>query len=377
MRWDKMRCTELSDSLRNLFVRAEDEGAGLVMITGGLFAHIPSVRELEEVSDIFRAHPSVETVITAGRSDILTGSSPVRSFEWPQNVHYVLDAGVQRIVLKKLGTEIFASSCCIALEASEVPAEKPPILPFRDGEAENGSEEEPVFTEVYKNAAPPDFTEAALSYPDSEAIRIAMLTPDDEYEAERAFRGSEFSYIALGGSECKREVIKGLAYCPGRFEPEDMADTGEHGAMLGNIPEETGVIESIRFLPLAGISYVTLNIKLSPKTTSEELTESVRKEFLRRGEKNIYRLRLTGSKNPEEDMRLDSLKNEFRINEIIDDTVPEYDFRELFREHPQDMIGFYISSIVNRKKEMSPIEKKAMFYGLEALLKTSEREAGR
>ena len=99
-----------------------------------------------------------------------------------------------------------------------------------------------------------------------------------------------------------------MAYCPGTFEPEDSRDTGEHGAMEGEIYEETGRLEHIEFLPLAGLSYVTLNIKISPKTTAEELISSVRKELIKRGEKNIYRLRLTGSRAPEEDLKLDSIK---------------------------------------------------------------------
>lgn len=374
-RWDKDRSTELLDSLRNLLAKAEEDGVDLVMITGGLFAHIPAIEELESVNDLFRAHSGIYIVIIAGKTDIVAGSSPVKSFEWSSNVRYVLEPSVQRIVLDKIGTEIFAASCCSVLEAEvNTIKEKPPILPFRDLQEGEGEETETVLVERLKNAEPKKFSEAAEAYPDSEEIRIAMLCPDDESEAERAFTGSEFSYVALGGKSSQKEIIKDMAYCPGAFEPEDSRDTGEHGAMEGEIFEETGRLEHIEFMPLAGLSYVTLNIKISPKTTAEELISSVRKELIKRGEKNIYRLRLTGSRAPEEDLKLDSIKSAFRINEIIDETVPEYDYVELFREHPQDMIGFYISSIVNRKKEMSQIEKKAMFYGLEALLKTSDNE---
>ena len=48
-RWDKDRSTELLDSLRNLLAKAEEDGVDLVMITGGLFAHIPAIEELESV----------------------------------------------------------------------------------------------------------------------------------------------------------------------------------------------------------------------------------------------------------------------------------------------------------------------------------------
>ena len=41
-----------------------------------------------------------------------------------------------------------------------------------------------------------------------------------------------------------------------------------------------------------------------------------------------------------------------RIDEIVDETEPEYDFEALFAEHPQDMIGYYIGTIVNSGREI-------------------------
>ena len=36
------------------------------------------------------------------------------------------------------------------------------------------------------------------------------------------------------------------------------------------------------------------------------------------------------------------------------------------------MIGFYISTIINDRKEMSDMEKRAMFYGIDALIDTAD-----
>ena len=123
---------------------------------------------------------------------------------------------------------------------------------------------------------------------------------------------------------------------------------------------------------MAAASYIPLRISVNTKTGSEELENMIRQEIARRGEKNIYRLKLTGSRDPEVTFDLDGLREKYRISEIVDETEPEYDFEALFAEHPQDMIGYYIGTIVNSGREMSEIERKAMFYGIDALLKSSE-----
>ena len=59
-----------------------------------------------------------------------------------------------------------------------------------------------------------------------------------------------------------------------------------------------------------------------------------------------------------------------QIIEIIDESEPQYDFSRLFAQHPSDMIGFYIRTL--QKEEMSTVEKKALYYGIDALLSTTD-----
>ena len=59
-----------------------------------------------------------------------------------------------------------------------------------------------------------------------------------------------------------------------------------------------------------------------------------------------------------------------QVIEIIDESEPQYDFSQLFAEHPSEMIGFYIRAL--QKEEMSQVEKKALYYGIDALLCTKD-----
>lgn len=377
MRWEGERQRELVESLKVLMARAEEERVELIMITGGLFSHVPVSEELKEAADIFMAHGGIEIVITAGLSDAVSLSSPVKSMQWPENVHYVSEEGVNRIVLEKLHTEIYAASVVrmpVLMEPENEEEKGPEILPFREmTEEEKHMRAGAEYTEKISVPDPEAFIKAAASDEDREAIRIAMITFADRSELD-AFKLSDFSYVAAGGPGSGEgcEVIKDLLYMPGSFEPQDPADTGSHGAMSGEISLNTGRLERIDFVPMASTSYVTLNIRVNNKTTEKELCDSLRTELEKRRAKNIYRLRVTGKRDPELKLNFESVRRDFRIREIVDETEPWYDFAELFREHPQDMIGFYISTIINDRKEMSDMEKRAMFYGIDALIDTAD-----
>jgi len=55
------------------------------------------------------------------------------------------------------------------------------------------------------------------------------------------------------------------------------------------------------------------------------------------------------------------------ILEVIDNTLPDYDFKALKEENEDNIIGFYIKSIEEGdfSKELG---EKALYYGMEALL---------
>lgn len=338
MPWERDRLEELGGGLRRVMREAVDFRADLVILSGGLFSHVPVTAELEEVSALFSEYPGIEVVLIAGETDPARNSSPVRSFLWPSNVHYFTGSRVERLVIRGIRTEIFAASV-----------------------GERDCPEPAAFAEA-----------ASVRYPDSQPVRIAVLRSADDAATAAAFTGADISYAAVGSPvHGGFRRISQRAACPGFFEPEDMGDSGSHGIITGEIPAATGIPESIAFRPMAAASYVPLLIRTSTETTGEELNTLVRREIEKRGPANIYRLKLTGTRDPETDFRLDSLKAEYRISSIIDETEPEYDFRELFRTHPQDMIGFYISRIAGGRQEMSAVEKKAMYYGLEALLGTA------
>lgn len=335
-RWGEERVIEVAGDLKAALAEASKDGLDLVLISGGLFAHRPVSTELDEANRIFAAFPGTAFVIIAGESDPVKPSSPVISYRWAENVHYVLNGKAEKISFPAFHTAVYAQS----VTANEHDPEA--LIAVSESDEKNGHD----------------------------TIRIALLEEPEPEKAE-TFTGSGFSYAALGGRNSQMILTGGKTVYSGGFEPSGMTDTGAHGYFTGEINETTGALESLRFVPAASTSYVPLKVKVGISNTPEQVSSMIENEIKRRGAGNIYRIRIVGEMRPGDSYDMKELKNRYRIAEIKCEAEPQYDFEALFEEHQQDMIGYFISSLRKNHTELSDIDKTAMYYGIDALIKTS------
>ena len=182
-----------------------------------------------------------------------------------------------------------------------------------------------------------------------------------------------FSYVALGHIHKPEIIAEGRMAYPGSPEPLDKTETGPHGVLLGEINSATLKLESLNFVPLSKSQYIPLAINITPSTTNTELDLRISQEIEKRGRQNLYRFRVCGMRDPDLTFDFENLKTKYRVVEVLDETEPQYDFGALLAEHPGDMIGFYIQTL--QKPEMSPVEKKALYYGISALLRTTDERS--
>ena len=217
---------------------------------------------------------------------------------------------------------------------------------------------------------------AQFSIPNSRRNKILLLHGGDAKHLpfdKNALAAMPFSYIALGHIHKPAVLIENrMAYC-GSPEPLDMTETGPHGYFMGEIDDLTGHVTSLEFKPISQAQYISLVVSVTPTTTNLELSQLITDEIRKRGASNIYRFRIRGMRDPDIAFDLDFLSGQWNIVEIIDETEPQYDFHALFAEHPSDMIGFYIHALM--KEDMSPVEKKALYYGIHALLMTKDERS--
>ena len=205
-----------------------------------------------------------------------------------------------------------------------------------------------------------------------EGIHILLAHGGDEKHiplSAAALAASGFDYVALGHIHKPQILIRDQAAFSGALEPIDRNDTGEHGYMEGRLIN--GRIRT-EFVPFACRSYQQLVMTLHEETTQISLEEAVKSQIFRRGGRNIYRIVLQGMRSPDLLLIPEKLKSLGNVTDVVDESWPAYDLGELYKRYSGTLIGDYIGYFL-AKKGMDTVEKKALYYGLQALLETGSR----
>lgn len=335
--WAKDRAADIRESFARAIDKCREIGADCLFISGDLFHRQPLARDLKEVNYLLGTIPSTHVVIIAGNHDRIRKNSALMSFQWSPNVTYIMSETPTSVYFDDINTEVHGFSYYTP-ELRETVIDK-------------------------------------IEVPQDGRIHILMAHGGDSTHMPvdlQTLRSLPFSYIALGHIHKTAELIERKAAYPGSLEPLDLTETGVHGMFAGDINPITRVVQRLEFIPIAKVSYIPLQISVTKDTTNAELLNLISNEINRRGTENIYRLRITGMHDPDIEFDLTPLDRKYRVVEISDESEPQYDFAALFREHPSDMIGFYIRALQHDETtEMSAVEKKALYYGINALLKTT------
>mgnify|MGYP000845713078 FL=1 len=331
--WAKERYTAVKEVLGKIIDECKKRQVDCLFISGDLFHKQPLNKDLKEINYLFAAIPHTRVIIIAGNRDKITENSNIYDFPWAENVYYITSNEMQGIYFADINTEVFGFS--------------------------------------YHSKELKDRLLDGIVAPSSNRIHILMAHGGDSLHLpfdKEDLVNSGFSYIALGHSH-KSEVFDSniMAYC-GSPEPLDVNESGAHGIFYGEISEFTRKVSRLDFIPIADIEYIPLVINVNKTTSNLELITGISDEIVKRGTKHIYKLTILGVRDPYIDFDLDSLHEKFRIAKIIDDSEPMYDFAKLFSEHSNDMIGFFIKEL--NRENISKLDKKALNYGVSALLKT-------
>jgi DNA repair exonuclease SbcCD nuclease subunit len=336
--WARDRAQAIKDTFTEIIRQAKTRQADCLFISGDLFHRQPLLRDLKEINYLFSTIPATRVILIAGNHDRIRANSALMSFQWCPNVTYLMDEDFQTVVFPELNLDVTGFS----YHTAEI-------------------------TEPRLNQVRP---------PANQRIHILLAHGGDENHLpiEKNFLSSNgFSYTALGHIH-KPELSPDRCWAyPGSPEPLDRTENGAHGMIVGEINPYTHQVTALEFVPLCQAQYISLMVHVATTTTNAELLERIGAEIRHRGTNHIYRLRLKGKRDPDITFDLESLSHRLQIIDIIDESEPQYDFSQLFAEHPSDMIGFYIRAL--QREDMTPVEKKALFYGIDALLCTTDERS--
>lgn len=306
----------------------EEEQADLLLIAGDLFHRQPLLRELKEVDYMFSRLTHTKVVLIAGNHDYLKGDSYYRTFQWSESVHMFRKQELEYVEYEELGVCVYG----LSYEQKEISAG------------------------LYNDAFPER----------RQPIEILLAHGGDEKHIpinRNNLMGLGYDYIALGHIHLPMEVEKNRICYAGSLEPTDKNDTGKHGYIIGEIE---GRAVKTAFVPFASREYIHMQLETEKTMTSRAVKELLAENIRQRGIQNLYKVILSGVRDPEMLYDLDSMDVYGNLIEIVDDTRPAYDFERLARLNADNLLGRYIECLKDSPE--GSVEYQALYEGVEALL---------
>lgn len=339
--WSKQREKEIWDSFSRVIEQVKKEKIELLLVAGDLFHGQPLIRECKELNFLLEQIPDTAVVLIAGNHDHIKSDSAYIKFPWAKNVIGLWGDKCQTCYIESCNTYVYGFS-------------------YHEREIL-----QPVYNQIFPKGNVNLRTEHA------DANHILLAHGGDEKHVPIRFNGlanTDFDYIALGHIHQPQILSANKMAYAGSLEPLDKNHIGQRGYIKGEIINgRTDIV----FVPFSRREYRELQIHVTPNSSNGSIQSDVEQQIQKQGRQHIYRIHLTGYKDPELDIWEENLEKLGNVVEIRDDTEPEYDFEQLKNKYAGTAVAAYINSFVNRET-MSDVEKKALWHGVWALLKAGE-----
>lgn len=324
------RGTELWKSFEDLIGVCEKDKVDLLLLAGDLFHRQPLLRELKEADYLFSGLSVTKVVLIAGNHDYIKPSSYYRTFKWSDNVYPLFGDTLEAAELEDLGVCVYG-------------------LSYYQRE---------ITEHLY------DYAIAQHRQP----VEILLAHGGDEKHIpfnRNKLLDLGYDYIAFGHIHKPIEIAKDKIYYAGALEPTDKNDTGIHGYIRGEI--KNGTVKT-QFVPAAQREYIHMEVSTQENMTGRAVKEKITALIKEKGIQNIYKIILTGFRDPDMLYDLSQMDVYGNILEICDETEPAYDYEKLAERNADNLLGKYIEKLKNSAK--GSVEHQALFEGVKALLET-------
>ena len=328
--YSQKRAREIWNSFEKLLETCETEKIDLLLIAGDLFHRQPLLRELKEVNYLFSKLTATQVVMIIGNHDYLKRDSHYHTFPWVSHVHVLTDSEVSYVELKNIKTAVYGAS----YHSKEITGK------------------------LYEK----EYAKRLQKY------EILMVHGGDDKHTpikKEELLELGYDYVALGHIHKYTEILPGkIAYC-GAMEPTDMNDVGLHGYIRG---EMTNKGCQTKFIHAASRENIHMDIEVTKQMSAYELRELVKSAMEEKGVHNIFKIRLTGYKDPDIYFDLDSLDVYGNITSIEDHTKPAYNMAKIYQQNKDNILGGLIEELGESKEDS--LDYMALCEGICALMET-------
>lgn len=332
------RKKEIYESFYHIIDLCNEKDIDLLLIAGDLFHKQPLLRELKEINYLFDKLVKTQVVLIAGNHDYISVRSNYTGFPWNEKVHMLYEEDISSIYIEELNTEVYGFS-----------------YHTRD-----------VMEAKIDNVIPKD----------KERINILLShggSVNDVPMNKKRILSNGFDYVALGHIHIP-EIIEGRMAYSGSLEPLDKTEIGPRGYIMGEVSKE-GINSNITvdFIPHSKREYIKVEIEVDVSTTNLGLVDMVKSKVEELGDKYLYLIDIVGFKDPDIVFNIEDIYSLGNIIDINQLAVPDYDFDALYLDNYDNIIGQYIKEIGLVQSEDSDICRKALYYGISALLSAKSK----
>jgi len=324
------RGQEIWDTFSRMIALCEEEKQDLLLIAGDLFHRQPLLRDLKEVNYLFSRLSHTKVVLIAGNHDHLKSNSQYWDFVWTECVYPLFDEQIKGLVFKELDVAIYGFSY--------------------------------HHKEIRENKL------HGIRAPKCHAHEILLVHGGDEKHlpfSRDSLASSGFDYIALGHIHKAGQVVENMAYYPGSLEPLDKNEVGEHGFIRGEMKDNK---MTLSFAPFACRKMIHAKVAVQYGDTNFAISQRIKTMIEQQGVEHIYKIILTGERAPELELNPEYYDVFGNVIEIVDETIPAFDFAKLYEENRENLIGKYIQSF--DQPEVGSVEYQALWEGVRGLLES-------
>ncbi|MEF9918148.1 MAG: DNA repair exonuclease [Eubacterium sp.] len=333
--YGKNKRLDLWETFEKILNTAEKNQIDLLLISGDLFdSDEVDMMEIGRVAEKLGKLSKTHVVISAGNHDCYSSVALYGLVDWPENVTLFKRGKLESVYFKDLETEVYGMSW------------------------------------IKKNYSEMPFSTNIGVNPDCNNI---LMLHGDAYNAQSDYMPINlsqlvgFDYIALGHIHKQEYLSETVAYC-GSPEGLSFGEDGEHGVIVGKIKDHNC---TSAFVPIEKRRYFNLEIEITPDMTLDNIKDLVLSCDSEENRMiNYYRITLKGYRDQDVSVEWlkEELQNAFYYLEVNDEKLDiDLDIDLLLKENRNNIIGKFIQEILLETE--GNVSKKALYYGLEGILK--------
>lgn len=331
------------EDFKKALALCKNEKADALFVTGDLFCHEPSAEELENLDRELEKYGELRIIILPGLLDHASVGSAYATYRWKSNTTVFIGDCIQRVFLKKLDCEV--TGCGYNTDTWSK------VKPEKISRGKKGSLQIVLLPFLGQDGSEASF-ETANTF---------------EFEAD---------YIGLG-QKVRISGPNGTAiYAPGLFEPEEYAERPCHGCFLVTADAKGQKANvSAKFVPLCGHEMLTVKVSAYRGLSYDDTERLIEEAIGKYGKEHVYRILIQGEASPSLYIQRDRLYQLGNITEICDETDRRATLEQMQAdcdtENP-DVVALFLKGLTEVTDE--DVRKKAMEFGIQALLKQEERD---